>query len=93
MSRRLQRALLIILLLLVTGTIVFHELENWSWVDSFYFTGVSILTIGYGDLTPSHDLSKIATVILGFAAVGVGFYALTTIGHELHKRLPDWSRH
>lgn len=87
MARPLRVAVSAIVLLLGSGTVLFHLIEGWSWVDSFYFTGVSILTIGYGDLTPTHDLSKILTVILGFGAVSTAFYAFTTIGQVTHERM------
>lgn len=95
MSHRLYRALLGVLLLMVSGTLVYHKLEGWHWIDSFYFTGVTLLTLGYGDLTPTHDLSKILTVVFGFASISVGFYALTAVAEEIEKRFhriqaPNW---
>lgn len=86
MSSRLVKALVAVILLLAIGTTIYHQIEGWSWVDSFYFTGVSLLTIGYGDLTPTHDLSKILTVIFGFAAISVGLYALTAVAEEIERR-------
>jgi hypothetical protein len=37
----------------ILGTVVFHLLEKWSWIDSFYFTVITLATVGYGDLTPT----------------------------------------
>lgn len=84
-----MNAALTILTLIVGGTIIFHYLEDWSWTDSFYFTGVSLLTIGYGDLVPTTNLSKILVVFFGFASVGLVFYFVSLIGEnvaELHLR-------
>lgn len=53
------------------GTILFHFLEHWSWVDSFYFICITIATIGYGDFYPTTDLTKILTVIFSFAGIGM----------------------
>ncbi len=50
-------------LLLVTGTVVYHFLEDWSWIDSLYFSTVALTTVGFGDLTPTHDFSKLFTVV------------------------------
>lgn len=61
-------------LLVVTGTIVYHILEDWSWVDSIYFSVVAITTVGFGDLSPSTDASKIFTV----AYILVGISLITT---------------
>lgn len=54
------------------GTVVFHLLEKWSWIDSFYFTIITLATIGYGDLTPTTPVGKLVTVI--FVIVGVGIF-------------------
>ena len=51
------------LLLLGGGTVVYRLLEDWSWVDSLYFSVVAVTTVGFGDFTPSTDASKIFTVV------------------------------
>ena len=50
-------------LLLALGTVVYHFLEGWSWVDSLYFSVVAVTTVGFGDLSPSTDGSKLFTVV------------------------------
>jgi hypothetical protein len=49
--------------LLVVGTVAYRLLEDWSWVDSLYFSVVAVTTVGFGDLTPSTDGSKLFTVV------------------------------
>lgn len=93
MNHSVRVALWAMALLLLAGTVLFHQIEGWSWVDSFYFTGVSLLTIGYGDLTPTHDLSKILTVVLGFGAISTAFYAFATIGDAIHHRISKLGDH
>lgn len=87
MSQSVRVALWAMALLLAAGTVLFHQIEGWSWVDSFYFTGVSLLTIGYGDFTPTHDMSKILVVILGFGAISTAFYAFATVGQAINERI------
>ena len=50
-------------LLLALGTVVYRFLEDWSWVDSLYFSVVAVTTVGFGDLSPSTDGSKLFTVV------------------------------
>ncbi len=53
------------------GTVVFHQLEKWSWIDSFYFTIITLATIGYGDLVPTTPVGKLVTVLFVIAGVGI----------------------
>ena len=71
---------------LLIGTATFHNLEGWTWVDSLYFTSITITTVGYGDLFPTHDASKIVTVIFSFIGVAIALFALTSLGHEYFEK-------
>ena len=42
---------------------MYRLLEDWSWVDSLYFSVVAVTTVGFGDITPSTDASKLFTVV------------------------------
>jgi len=45
-------------------------------VDAFYLSGVTITTVGYGDITPSHDLGKLLVlyeVWIGLVLIVVTF--------------------
>ena len=66
------RALLsIILFLLICGPLFCSSVEQWSFVDSLYFCVMTMSTIGYGDLTPSTELSKIFTILYAIISIGV----------------------
>ena len=67
------------------GTIVFHRLESWTWIQSFYFSVVTITTVGYGDFTPTNDLSRLFTAIYILVGVSIGLVTLSLIGSELLK--------
>jgi len=41
-------------------------LEHWSLGDGVYFTFVTGLTIGYGDLVPHHPSSRFLAIVVGF---------------------------
>ena len=44
-------------------------LEGWGVGDALYFTFVTGLTIGYGDLTPQRAVSRLFAVGIGFAGI------------------------
>jgi len=58
-------------LLLATGTVVYHFLEGWSWVDSFYFSSIAGTTVGFGDLVPTTDAAKLFTVAYVFLGLAI----------------------
>jgi CBS domain containing-hemolysin-like protein len=49
--------------LLAIGTVVFSALEDWSYVDSFYFSVVTASTVGFGDITPDTTAAKLFAVL------------------------------
>ena len=48
---------------LLVGTLVYHWLEGWSYLDALYFCVISLATVGYGDLTPTTPIAKIFTMV------------------------------
>jgi hypothetical protein len=44
------------------GSILFRWLEGWSWLDAAYFCVVTLTTVGYGDLAPTHPVSKVISI-------------------------------
>lgn len=57
--------------LVALGTVIYRILEDWSWVDSFYFSVVTITTVGFGDLAPSTDGGKLFTVAYIITGVSI----------------------
>ncbi len=56
--------------ILIIGTVTYHYLEDWSWLDAFYFSFITLTTIGFGDFAPKTDYGKIFTII--YITIGVG---------------------
>lgn len=49
--------------------VVVGVFERWPVRDAAYFTFVTGLTIGYGDLVPSHLATRIAALLIGFSGI------------------------
>ncbi|MGA0925063.1 MAG: potassium channel family protein [Lutimaribacter sp.] len=60
-----------LLAIVALGTVFFHLVEGWSWVDAYFFTVVTLSTVGYGNLVPATAFGKIATTVLIFAGLGI----------------------
>ena len=71
------------------GTILFHRLEPWTWIQAFYFSVVTITTVGFGDLTPSTELSRLFTAIYILIGVSIGIVTLSIIGSGILKYRED----
>ena len=72
----------------VTATVVYHWLEDWSWVDSLYFSVVAVTTVGFGDLTPTKDGAKLFTVAYILVGLGIiGLYLNARVEHARRKRV------
>ncbi len=71
------RALFIFIVLLLIGANLFYtQIEHWSIIDALYFSVMTMSTVGYGDLVPSSDISKLFTVIYTFLSISA-FIAFT----------------
>ncbi len=65
------RELLVATLVVISfGTVSYHYLEDWSWVDSIYFSVVTLTTVGFGDFAPQTDEGKIFTIF--YIVLGIG---------------------
>jgi voltage-gated potassium channel Kch len=70
-------------LLLLVGTLVFHEVEGWAYLDSFYFSAITLATVGYGDFTPKTPVGKLLTVFYIFMGFGTLVALLTRFAEAL----------
>ena len=72
---------------LVIGTVIFAFLEEWTIVDSFYFVTMTATTVGYGDFIPTHNFSKIVTIIYSLSIVPFVLYAFTIVAKYQTERV------
>ena len=66
---------MLVVVTLAAGTLFYWEIEGWTLLDSFYFSSITLTTVGYGDLSPVTDAGKLFTVFYLFTGIGliVGF--------------------
>ena len=82
-TRHLLYALLALSLVMAVGTLGYRLLggEQYSWVDCFYMTFITISTIGYieaVDVT-KYEYGRLFTVFVGITGIGVLGYVLSTV--------------
>jgi hypothetical protein len=68
--------------LVIVGTVVMHHLEGWSWISSFYFSVTTLATVGYGDLHPTHEASRLFIAFYAIAGVTTAVSAMAIVGRN-----------
>lgn len=63
-----------LVLIIASGTVFFRWAEGWSWLDAYFFTVVTLSTVGYGNLVPMTAIGKIGTTV--FILLGLGVFAV-----------------
>ncbi|PDT02726.1 Ion channel [Rhizobium chutanense] len=58
-----------ILIIMLGSGIIISLIEEWSIGEALYFTFVTGLTIGYGDLTPKHASARVLAMVIGFSGI------------------------
>lgn len=71
---------LTLLLVVGAGTVFFRFSEDWSWLDSYFFTVVTISTVGYGELVPQTPVGRIGTTVLIFFGLAIFAVAIQQFG-------------
>ncbi len=66
--------------------IFYHSVEGWAWLDSLYFSVITLTTVGYGDFSPQTDLGKAFTMIYIFVGLGILAGFITLIVAEQQER-------
>lgn len=60
-----------VVLTIATGTIFYHVVEKLTYLNAYYFSVVTLATVGYGDIVPHTNLGKLFTTFYIFIGVGI----------------------
>ena len=76
--------------LIAAGAFFYRWVEDLSWVDSIYFTIVTLTTVGYGDLAPQTTTGKLFTA--AYLLIGIGIlvaFVGEVAGHVIRARTEE----
>ena len=80
---KLNIAIFLLSILILSGIVGFKIISGFSWIDSVYMTIITITTVGFGEVQPLDSQSKLFTVgLILTSAITVG-YALKVITEYL----------
>jgi voltage-gated potassium channel len=84
---KLNIAVILLVVLLFVGVFGFKSMaENYSWIDAVYMTVITITTVGFGEVHPLDEESKIFTVFLILTSVIIVGYAIKVITEYIITR-------
>ena len=77
--------------MVATGTIVYTIVEDWSPLDSLYFSVIAASTVGFGDFAPQTDIGKIYTIVYVLVTTGLLLLVLGRVATEMIANRVDTS--
>ena len=79
LKRRIFRALLLYLGAITSAILVLIIFEDWSIIDSFYMSILTLTTVGYGEVRPLSDTGKILMSVVMILDNVVYLYAVGSL--------------
>ena len=72
-------AVFLLIILLVIGVVGFKSMSYYTWIDALYMTVITITTVGFQEVHPLDDTTKVFTIFLILTSVFILGYALSVI--------------
>ncbi|UKM64629.1 potassium channel protein [Flavobacteriaceae bacterium GSB9] len=76
---KIYTAVFLLGIILLIGVAGYKIISGYSWVDALYMTVITMTTVGFGEVVPLDDTSKVFTIFLILASVVIVGYALSII--------------
>ncbi|WP_310557661.1 potassium channel protein [Flavobacterium sp.] len=80
---KINAAVLMLVCISAIGVLGYRFISGYSWIDAVYMTVITVATVGFGEVVPLDDTSKIFTVFLILASVIIVGYALSIITEHI----------
>lgn len=84
-----QAIVFLLIVAVLAGSIFYHSVEGWSWVDSAYFSVVSLTTVGDATRAPTTDMSKVFTMGFSVAGIALMLAFLSRLGSYRDRQRED----
>lgn len=76
---KLQFSILALLGTITLGTVGFKVLTSWTWFTCFYFTLITVTTIGYGEPPQMTEAAHYFTVVIILTGVAIVGYTVSVL--------------
>ena len=64
---------------LLVGVFGYRMISNFDWIDAVYMTIITVTTVGFSEVRPLDDTSKLFTVVLIILSVFIFAYAISVV--------------
>jgi voltage-gated potassium channel len=78
-SSKITVAILLLFLVFTAGVVGFHFFSEYSWIDAFYMTVITVTTVGYGEVMPLSPKEKLFVSLLIISSIFIVGYAISVI--------------
>lgn len=83
---KIYLAISLMVTIVVIGVIGFRFISNYSWLDAFYMTIITLATVGFGEVRPLDANAKIFTALLIICSVIIFSFAISVITEYILSR-------
>jgi voltage-gated potassium channel len=81
--------LLAVICVISFGTVFFHFVEKWNWLDSYYYSVVTLATVGYGDFVPKTAIGRFVATLYIFIGVGIIAVFVQSVVRKRSKKIVE----
>lgn len=79
-------ALALLVMVLLFGVLGYRFLSDYTWIDAFYMTIITVTTVGFSEVRPLDAEAKIFTVLLIVTSVFIFAFAISVITDYILSR-------
>lgn len=79
-------AMTLLVMVLLFGVLGYRFLSDYTWIDAFYMTIITVTTVGFSEVRPLDAEAKIFTVILIITSVFIFAFAISVITEYVLSR-------
>ena len=104
---KIYTAVFLLVVIMLIGVIGYIMISGYSWIDALYMTVITMTTVGFGEVVPLDDESKIFTIFLILGSIVIVGYALSVITEyilskdhieelkhkKMQKKIDDFKNH
>ena len=80
---RLRVAILLVVLVIVTGVLGYRFVADYPWFDALYMTIITLTTVGFLEVHPLSLTGRAFTMGLLVAGLGIVFYTVVTLAESV----------